>query len=862
MGFNLSHFLFVSYLINSLSCLVFAYWVYSSKTNSKVSRIFYSLSFFVFLYVFPYMLFTVETDKNMSLLFIQLATVGSIFLPVLTFHLITLTLSETNKYKIVINIGYALALIFGFLSFTPLMIKDVIPKFSMIYWPEPGVLYLYHLVPFFFFVIFLLVYLIKFYRNSEGHKKGQARYLLLSVFISYIGGSTNYFYWYDIDIPPFGGIFVSIYVGFFSYAIVAHRFMDIKLALKKSVVFMSAVLSTAMIILPVRLFFANTKEIPIFILDFIIIISAILVFPKIKSLFSKLANKYFFTSLYDSQELISSLNNLLRSTLDIDLLYKYIMETFMSAFHLKSFGVLEYSEETGQVKVKYNKNFDINGRQFFPIDKSLHEKYAQKNRVIVADDFRGKNYVKHKQMIDLMRSYEVEILIPLNTKNKTLGYLALGKKETNDNFNADDFKVLEIIAGLIATALDNARLYKEVKEKNVHLKDLLKMKGEFLRIVNHQLNTPVSIMRLGFSAMHEKTMPLKRSLEISEAGLERINSTLHAFWEAYELEGEKIEITPAEFDIVKTIERQVKEKLNLKNYRDKKIKINIKVPEGGVNKVIGDENKIIHVISNLLENALDYTKKGKINFNFKYIKQENSFFLKIIISDTGAGIPKNDIKIIFNKFTRGSKAVLIRPDGSGLGLYIAKRIIDAHRGTLSLEYTEEGKGSSFSFSLPASTNKLSINKKTGINDRYKIKTTEKKSVNKNRGNILFVDYEKSIIEVFRNSLKKNGYNLIDSIDLNEVINIAETMPIKAIIMDIVIPKIKKDGSVNMFAEQGYDFLKVLKNNNKTKSVPVIIYAGLNSVKDAEKAKSLGAYTYLFKGKAGFNSILKILNGIK
>jgi len=111
-----------------------------------------------------------------------------------------------------------------------------------------------------------------------------------------------------------------------------------------------------------------------------------------------------------------------------------------------------------------------------------------------------------------------------------------------------------------------------------------------------------------------------------------------------------------------------------------------------------DKEKIAVVFDNILANAVKYTPpKGKISI--KSFRREKDVQFKI--SDTGIGIPKKDIDKVFSKFFRSKNAVSFETSGSGLGLYVAKNIIERHGGTITLE-SEEGKGTTFIITLPIS----------------------------------------------------------------------------------------------------------------------------------------------------------------
>jgi signal transduction histidine kinase len=112
-------------------------------------------------------------------------------------------------------------------------------------------------------------------------------------------------------------------------------------------------------------------------------------------------------------------------------------------------------------------------------------------------------------------------------------------------------------------------------------------------------------------------------------------------------------------------------------------------------QIMADE-KLFDVISNLIDNSIKYTEKGSI-----IVKAESDGkSIKVSVQDTGHGIPPEEAKELFTKFVRGSGMAQVNPDGSGLGLYVARRITEAHGGKIWVESKGVGKGSTFTFTLP------------------------------------------------------------------------------------------------------------------------------------------------------------------
>jgi len=110
----------------------------------------------------------------------------------------------------------------------------------------------------------------------------------------------------------------------------------------------------------------------------------------------------------------------------------------------------------------------------------------------------------------------------------------------------------------------------------------------------------------------------------------------------------------------------------------------------------GDQWKLRQVVFNLVDNAIKYTSAGRIEMRLE--KEDNN--IKLTVSDTGMGISSESIPLIFQKFSRKGKPSKINVQGTGLGLYIAKRIVDDHKGQIWAESSGEGGGSTFYLKLP------------------------------------------------------------------------------------------------------------------------------------------------------------------
>jgi signal transduction histidine kinase len=228
-----------------------------------------------------------------------------------------------------------------------------------------------------------------------------------------------------------------------------------------------------------------------------------------------------------------------------------------------------------------------------------------------------------------------------------------------------------------------------------------RMKTEFVSIASHQLRTPLSIIKwyVEFLSKKEKQKGLnaeqiKYIHTIGESN-QRMIRLVNDLLDISRIETGKIQIHPEPTNLVELCQNIIQENKPLADR--KKIKISFKY-EQSIPLLNVDPKRISLVINNLLGNAIKYTKaedKGYISVELS--EQGNKFMFTI--SDNGVGIPEKDQRHIFKKFFRANNTMKLKTSGTGLGLFIAKAIVESHRGKLWF-VSKEGEGTTFYFNLP------------------------------------------------------------------------------------------------------------------------------------------------------------------
>lgn len=247
----------------------------------------------------------------------------------------------------------------------------------------------------------------------------------------------------------------------------------------------------------------------------------------------------------------------------------------------------------------------------------------------------------------------------------------------------------------------------EVARANQKLGELDAAKSDFISVAAHQLRTPLTGIKWSYTALLDKeTGPLNADQkEIAEKGLSAIDQAINLINDLLNvahLEEGKLDFVFKRQSLIPIIKKAV-DGIKLIT-EEKKITVTSKIPSAaGFPELNIDADKMALAIANLLDNAVKYTPVGgRIDFS---VGQDQGL-VKISVQDSGIGIPKSQKGRLFTKFFRADNATKVQTDGTGLGLFMVKNVVDRHGGKIIVE-SEEGKGTTFIITLPEITAKKS-----------------------------------------------------------------------------------------------------------------------------------------------------------
>ncbi len=338
-------------------------------------------------------------------------------------------------------------------------------------------------------------------------------------------------------------------------------------------------------------------------------------------------------------------------------------------------------------------------------------------------------------LMHLPESYEGHqikhtMLYPLKFGGRTLGLLTLSTNRSLDRLSQYEHESVTGIVGMVALALYKGKIYQDLQETsaeladaNKKLQDLDKVKSEFLSIASHQLYTPLTALRGYVSMLNEGDFgkvpkQQKDVLSILDQSAVKLIDLIKGLLDISRIERGKLELNLESIDLSQMARELVRDLLP--NAENKDLKLAFHEPEKALPHVVVDQQRIRQVMLNFIDNSIKYTNKGSIDVS---VKQDND---KIIFSvtDTGKGLTQDEIKILFTKFTRVGGAARFNTQGSGLGLYVAKQIVQEHQGDVAVTSPGLDKGSTFSVELPIEGSAEAL--KVGQHTTVDIKAAETK----------------------------------------------------------------------------------------------------------------------------------------
>lgn len=387
---------------------------------------------------------------------------------------------------------------------------------------------------------------------------------------------------------------------------------------------------------------------------------------------------------------------------------------------------------------------------------------------INVDDINVIKNIKHP-----LEEYDLNILkfdnlfAPIRVGEKFFGLIEVFR---DTEFSQEDTTCFQTLARQVSLPLENAALYEEIKNTNTKLEKLERLKSEFTSIVSHELRTPLTAIKNSLDIMlcgktGETTPAMNKFLDMAKRNVTRLSGIINDLLDLTKVEAGKMDFrfekgsinAPVEF-VKNTFENLAKEKnITLVSETEPEL------PETYI-----DSQRLEQVITNLVSNAVKFTNEnGSILIKTETISaddidREKLFdvknpvfyknYVKVSVKDSGIGIAQEDIPKVFDKFQQIENSLSRKNGGTGLGLPIAKQLIEAHSGFIWVE-SELNCGTTFSFVIPVLSEKEKF-------EQDFVQAVEKSKTSGNNLLLLKISEESGVNPSMSEDLKENKISII------------------------------------------------------------------------------------------------------
>ena len=613
---------------------------------------------------------------------------------------------------------------------------NIVGEFNSI--AKMGPLYFWYGLPEFTTAIYVVGYYINRIKTLSGLEKKQVQYyviggvlmlipVMLFDFIFPLVFNTTLYY-------KFGTIGNSVWTMIVGYSLLTTRFLDTRIVIGKIIgsilktIFVFSILFAVMFLLSPKwdIDFTFPGTIKLVVLSLFISLLLERIFKNVEEF---LTEKFVYVKYHP----VRSLGLFMKKNLETiefgeivknltDLIGNSLKPGFVTVILFDSNGKLIMNSGKGNSTVETE-----NIMNTIQVWNKLNS-----SRILIFSELKnyrkvGKSIIDEKKeaILSFMKENAIEVIFSLKEQDKFDGVVIIGENYDRDVYTVGDIEFLDNIIQNAHMSLVRAFLYLELQKFNQtlqqkvneqteelqikvkQLQEARKKERDMIDIMGHELRTPATVVKLNAELLEQFSDDVLNDKEKFELYIRRIKTAvdneiklINTLLSSAKLEGDKIELNPEKINIIEEIEMAI-HGIEI-DAKGKGLELINNVAEDTPG-IYADHARLIEVLNNLVSNAVKYTEKGSIKISSSHTEDNVS----ISVEDTGKGIAKDELSKLGQKFyriqnyidEREGKPDLVRPGGTGLGLYVTFGLVEKMGGKMEVE-SEIGKGTKFTFSLP------------------------------------------------------------------------------------------------------------------------------------------------------------------
>lgn len=528
------------------------------------------------------------------------------------------------------------------------------------------------------------------------------------------------------------------------------------------------------------------------------------------------------------QEVLYNISNAALKQFDIKEIYPTIVNELNKIWDTNNFFIALYDKASETLSLPFFSDEKDNFYEI-PVKNTLTGWVIRQNKSVL---------LRESNLKILEESGEIELVgtpcrvwmgVPLRVENEIIGVMCMQDYNDESKFSQDDLYLLEFIANQIAMTIQRRMMLDNLIQARQKAEEAAQSKQQFMSTMSHEIRTPLNEV-IGITNLllqgnpREDQMDFINTLKFSGNHLLTLVNDVLDF---NKMESGKVIFEQTRFNLsgfLAEIMRSYSFRSKAKNLKFDIIKYN-ELP----NEVVGDPLRLNQILSNLLSNALKFTKAGSISVTVRELsRKDNESIMEFSVIDTGIGIAKEMQHQIFESFTQASPVTAREFGGSGLGLAICKKIVELQGGSISLE-SEPGKGSTFRFVMP-----FLIPEKNSIQEGQE-KPENYAGLEGKR--ILVAEDNKINFFVANKFLSNWGVTVTHAENGRIALDILEKEEFDLILMDLHMPVI-----------DGIEATRIIRNsgNEKIKNIPIVALTAAIMSESQDKIEDLNINDYVLK----------------
>jgi PAS domain S-box-containing protein len=421
------------------------------------------------------------------------------------------------------------------------------------------------------------------------------------------------------------------------------------------------------------------------------------------------------------------------------------------------------------------------------------------------------------------------IIVPMTARGRTLGAIALISAQSERRFEPADLDMAEELGHRAAIAIDNARLYQEAREAD-------RRKDEFLAMLGHELRNPLAPIMTGLKLMQLRGVGGDRERQIIERQVKYLVHLVDDLLDVSRITRGKVELNKEPLELATVLAKAIEMASPL--YEERAHQLTVDVPRKGL-LVEADPIRLAQILANLMTNAAKYTDPhGRVVVSAR----REGGQVAISVADSGIGISPSVLPQIFDMFVQGDRALDRSQGGLGIGLTLARSLVEAHGGTISAHSAGLGLGSEFTVRLPSSTGRAATEREPdgGVGEDGSLQASGVR--------ILVVDDNTDAADVLADVLRAAGHEVAVAYDGPHALGLARTFQPNAALLDIGLPVL-----------DGYELAERLRELLAGRALRLVAVTGYGQETDKDRSRAAGFDAHLVK-PIDVRSLVALLDG--